>query len=116
MILCEKCGRIIQSYEVKYRMDVEGRRRTLCAEDAKDVLKAQEGGASPKAAVPKPVPGGATPTAPGAAPAAAAAPAPGTAGAGPPKFTPEELAARKKAALEKAAAMKAQQAGGAPPS
>lgn len=39
-----------------------------------------------------------------AAPGAAAA----TAGAAPPKLTPEELEARKKAALEKAAAMKAQ--------
>jgi hypothetical protein len=112
MLLCEKCGRVIQSYEVKYRLEVDGRRRNFCNEDAKELLKGSEapkGAAKPAAAKPPaPVVAGAPAAAPTAAPTAAA---PAAAPAGPPKFTPEELEARKKAALEKAAAAKAAKAG-----
>jgi FAD/FMN-containing dehydrogenase/Fe-S oxidoreductase len=58
------------------------------------------------------LPGEPAPGAPAPAPAAAAAPA-GAGAAAKPKLSPEELEARKKAALEKAAAMKAQKEKGA---
>lgn len=74
-------------------------------EELKAAKKAAAAAAGPAAAKPG------APAAPSAAPAAAgAAPAAAAATPGPPKFTPEELEARKKAALEKAAAMKAQKA------
>ncbi|HEV8359418.1 MAG TPA: hypothetical protein VGR28_03075 [Candidatus Thermoplasmatota archaeon] len=99
MILCEKCGRVIQAYEVKYRLEVDGRRRVFCNEDAKDIMKGSE---APKAAKPAAAPAPKPGPAPSAAPAAAAPPKPA--------LTPEELEARKKDALEKAAAAKAAKA------
>lgn len=91
MIRCERCGRVIQAYEVKYRLEVDGRRRTFCNEDAKELLK----GSEPKA-----------PAKPAAAPKAAPSPA-APAPAAKPALSPDELEARKRAALEKAAALKA---------
>lgn len=100
MIACEKCGRVIQAYEVKYRLEVDGRRRTLCNEDAKELLKQLEARQGPPKPAAKPAPPQPA-AAPGGAPAAPAAK---------PALSPEELEARKKATLEKAAAAKAAKA------